>query len=378
MLDFMLVENIVIMQISFIILLFLTVLTTSIYLFDVSNRKIRFMVLGNLSYTLLHGSVLLSANNLFRFPVFVGLFDVLTITFYVFAVFNLFNITFSKVRFLIFNMIHVCLLLYFDFVMEQVSILRLITTLFILVIIIDSAITLKNHKTVLAIRSSSNFIINVLFLFIYKSVLFGYRVYTMNIEVGIESINSSIILFTLIGVIVVIWINFTILFINYDLLNSQYKHLSLHDYLTDIPNRRYAMIQLEKANEEALLKDKKFGVLLLDIDDFKRFNDEHGHDFGDEVLIDFVKKFQSLIRSNDLFSRYGGDEFIVLLEIKSREEITYFIQRVTSYFENITLTSKSISIAFSIGKGYIDKSNLLEIETLLESIDKNLYANKRK
>lgn len=377
MLDFILVDNAVMMQISFLIMLFLSLLTASIYFFDVSNKKIKFMVLGNISFLLVHGMVLLSINGIVKLPLFVGVFDVLSVTCYTIAIFHLFDVKYKKSRFIILNLIHALVLLYFILVMEQVSILRMITSLIISIMIIDSIVIIYSQNKLVRIHSTPNLIINVFSFLIYKLLLFTNRVYTMNIEVGIASINNSINIFTFIGVLLVIWINFTIMFINYDLLNAQYKHLSYHDYLTNIPNRRYAMSKLQEALKDCERYDAMFALLMIDLDDFKKYNDEFGHDFGDELLVDFVQKFRTLIRTNDLFSRYGGDEFLLLLRINSREEITYFLRRVSSYFEKVCLTSKEIKITFSVGKVYIEKGTFKDIEDLIELVDQDLYKEKK-
>lgn len=136
------------------------------------------------------------------------------------------------------------------------------------------------------------------------------------------------------------------------------------------------MMNLERAVIESKNNDSLYGVVLFDIDNFKTYNDEFGHDFGDEVLVDFVKNCKNLMRAGDLFARYGGDEFILLARLKTKEELVYLINRVTTYFEETPLTENRINIGFSIGIGYIDTNTSVSVIDLIDQIDKELYHQK--
>ena len=90
------------------------------------------------------------------------------------------------------------------------------------------------------------------------------------------------------------------------------ERLALIDGLTEIPNRRLADIFLEK-EFAAAQRGRPLTVVLFDLDDFKTFNDRHGHAAGDEALRTFVRVLQSRTRRMDLSARYGGEEFIAIL-----------------------------------------------------------------
>ena len=90
------------------------------------------------------------------------------------------------------------------------------------------------------------------------------------------------------------------------------ERLALIDGLTEIPNRRLADIFLEK-EFAAAQRGRPLTVVLFDLDDFKSFNDRHGHAAGDEALRTFVRVLQSRTRRMDLSARYGGEEFIAIL-----------------------------------------------------------------
>ncbi|WP_261843679.1 putative bifunctional diguanylate cyclase/phosphodiesterase [Aliamphritea ceti] len=96
-------------------------------------------------------------------------------------------------------------------------------------------------------------------------------------------------------------------------VEKEIEYLAQHDALTHLPNRRQLHIEIERMIDRTSRTKEKFAVLFLDLDGFKRINDELGHEAGDAFLKDVAKRFRSQIRSFDVIARYGGDEFIVLL-----------------------------------------------------------------
>jgi len=90
--------------------------------------------------------------------------------------------------------------------------------------------------------------------------------------------------------------------------------LASHDALTGLMNRRAFSERLEQAVARARRHTRRVGLIYLDLDGFKRVNDEHGHDAGDVVLRDVAKRIASITRDGDSAGRAGGDEFVVLLE----------------------------------------------------------------
>lgn len=91
------------------------------------------------------------------------------------------------------------------------------------------------------------------------------------------------------------------------------KYQSLHDALTELPNRVLLNDRLENALEKISRSGKKVALLYLDIDNFKYINDAFGHTVGDDILVELSKRFSSLMRKGDTISRLGGDDFLVLL-----------------------------------------------------------------
>ena len=105
------------------------------------------------------------------------------------------------------------------------------------------------------------------------------------------------------------------------LLKSQalLRELSVRDHLTGLFNRRYMEETLERELLRAARRHLTLGMIMLDVDDFKQFNDTWGHPAGDEILVELGSLLLRQVRSEDIACRYGGDEFILILPDASQE-----------------------------------------------------------
>ena len=104
-------------------------------------------------------------------------------------------------------------------------------------------------------------------------------------------------------------------------IESQIEHLAYHDQLTTLPNRALFLDRLGQALA-ACRRQKRYGaVMFVDLDQFKRINDVHGHTIGDSVLKDVAQRLRHYLRQDDTVARFGGDEFVILLpELSSEQE----------------------------------------------------------
>lgn len=130
-------------------------------------------------------------------------------------------------------------------------------------------------------------------------------------------------------------------------LNEQLEHMAKHDYLTGLPNRRgftdRLNYELEQGNPGA--------VLLLDVDNFKVINDTIGHSYGDQMLKEIANKFSRMSNENIMVSRFGGDEFLVLIcNEKSAEKVESLTKNILKDFQKaIFLNGEETFVNFSIG-----------------------------
>lgn len=137
------------------------------------------------------------------------------------------------------------------------------------------------------------------------------------------------------------------------------------DYLTGAYSKKYIFSKIDylmKAN-------KKFNIILFDLDNFKKINDNYGHCFGDEVLVKVVSAIKEVIKGKGEIARFGGEEFIVLLDRYESEDI---IEDIRKSVKNIILT-EDVTVTIS---GGFSKWNGEAVDVLLGKIDKLLYEAK--
>ncbi len=149
------------------------------------------------------------------------------------------------------------------------------------------------------------------------------------------------------------------------------------DPLTGARNRRSFYELAEMETNRARRQKTPFGLIMADIDHFKRVNDEYGHQAGDEVLIEVVKRFLHCLREIDIFARYGGEEFVCLLS-GEREGIVQSAERIRRTMEEtpFNIQSKQINLTISFGVSIFDVDND-SLEDLISRADQALYASKK-
>lgn len=104
-------------------------------------------------------------------------------------------------------------------------------------------------------------------------------------------------------------------------IQAEVTHLALHDALTGLPNRVLMLDRIQRARERSERTQQYFGVLFIDLDNFKDVNDTYGHGHGDRLLVGVADRFRSGLRPSDSAARLGGDEFIVMCEDLGEDEM---------------------------------------------------------
>jgi diguanylate cyclase (GGDEF)-like protein len=133
---------------------------------------------------------------------------------------------------------------------------------------------------------------------------------------------------------------------------EQLLYQSLHDSLTDLPNRSFLMQRLQSALEQVHQNpDHYFALLFLDLDRFKVINDSLGHLVGDELLVSLAQRLQAVTRAQDLAARLGGDEFVILLEhLQEMQDPVAVAQRIFAQLQRpVILAGREIFVSTSIG-----------------------------
>jgi len=155
---------------------------------------------------------------------------------------------------------------------------------------------------------------------------------------------------------------------------EQLAYMATHDALTGLPNRRMFHETLERAVKRSR-RGESGALLLLDIDNFKAYNDALGHLEGDQALINFSLMLQRHLRAGDLLARIGGDEFVVLLERTSLKEATVIAERMRlAAREDFVAEARRYELGMSAGLVPTDGS--LDASALLDVADTTLYEAK--
>lgn len=175
------------------------------------------------------------------------------------------------------------------------------------------------------------------------------------------------------------------MFINEEMGKNQFKNVLseindkiIKDDLTGVYNKRYINERLPIDIDESIANKRPMSIVMADIDLFKNINDSYGHVIGDKVIRDFAKVIEGSIRKNtDWVGRYGGEEFLIVLNgidldgaYKVSEKIRKLIQSTIFQYDE-----KQIKITSSFGVyGLI--TNKINMEKMIEAVDKNLYTAK--
>ena len=158
---------------------------------------------------------------------------------------------------------------------------------------------------------------------------------------------------------------------------EELETMALIDPLTRMPNRRYVEMHLRNRLEEMHRYGWTFCVLFFDIDDFKRVNDTYGHDAGDKVLKIVGRTLSGNARPFDIFGRWGGEEFVAVIENVSYTNLPVIANRFRLLVENSCLSVGEEKIRVSVSVGATVSRPEDTVETLLRRADQLMYQGKR-
>lgn len=155
-------------------------------------------------------------------------------------------------------------------------------------------------------------------------------------------------------------------------LYSQIHDMAVKDSLLEIYNRGYFFELLEKSIKKD--RDKEFAIVMIDIDNFKHVNDEFGHQFGDDVLVQFSRILTREIMINDVVGRYGGDEMILYVDdAHNKEDVVSKIENIRKCVE-VEFKNKG-NVTASFGISFYPKDGK-DIDSLVEQADNMAYVAK--
>jgi diguanylate cyclase (GGDEF)-like protein len=154
---------------------------------------------------------------------------------------------------------------------------------------------------------------------------------------------------------------------------------TVHDALTQLPDRRALTSRAEAWRRAGAPAGARYAVLFLDLDDFKVVNDRHGHAIGDAVLQTLAGRWQQCIRDGDLLVRYGGDEFVLLLQnATTAAEVQPVIRRLRDATSApIAINDLTLNVSATVGwASSVDFDGALD--ATIAAADRDMYAGKRR
>ncbi len=164
-----------------------------------------------------------------------------------------------------------------------------------------------------------------------------------------------------------------------DCLNKEFREMAIRDGLTGLFNHRYAKEKLDEEFERSVRFERDLTVLFMDLDNFKFFNDTHGHQAGDEVLQTLAGLMMKSVRESDTLARWGGEEFVVIAPETSKERgclLAEKIRKVVAKHEFPNADQQPLGLV-SLSIGISSRTDEAEnAEKLLRFADDAVYAAK--
>lgn len=159
---------------------------------------------------------------------------------------------------------------------------------------------------------------------------------------------------------------------------EELQQMAMYDSLTGIANRRYIEMTLETRLEELKRYNWSFALMFMDVDNFKKLNDTHGHHTGDRVLKMIGSTMLNSLRSFDIIGRWGGEEFVVILVNIPKGELFKISDRFRQLVENSQLPMDSGDVlSTTVSVGVTNAYNGDTVDTIIERADKLMYRSKQ-
>jgi diguanylate cyclase (GGDEF)-like protein len=172
-------------------------------------------------------------------------------------------------------------------------------------------------------------------------------------------------------------------YLSHDNIERQYFEtvyaMTTTDGLTNAHNKQYLCDMLKRELQRAKRYMRPLSVVMMDIDHFKQVNDAHGHLTGDEVLQEFGRRVREWTQADDLFARFGGEEFTLVLNECDMEDAVAHAERIRKVIAESPFTTHlaALPISASFGVGTTRGGRETTIDELLNLADMQLYRSKR-
>lgn len=159
---------------------------------------------------------------------------------------------------------------------------------------------------------------------------------------------------------------------------KQLRRLAFVDELTQVLNRRGLEYYLKMKLSEVERFDRIMGVLFIDVDDFKSINDRFGHHVGDKALQFVAGTLKKNLRTSDSLARYGGDEFVAVVELKEQKEIEEIAERLKNLIAASYIVENDQIVRVTVSIGGVVVKERRDVDEILKRSDELQYESKKK
>lgn len=158
---------------------------------------------------------------------------------------------------------------------------------------------------------------------------------------------------------------------------TELEHIAFRDGLTNLPNRRYLQMKVEQALQEHQQFDRRYGLVMVDLDGFKKVNDTHGHNLGDTLLKTVAKTLVAGQRKSDIIGRWGGEEFLLVMPDLEAIGLGESAERCRVMIEQSSVAAGDVSVNVTASIGATVLSHDDTPESALGRVDELMYQSKR-
>jgi len=195
----------------------------------------------------------------------------------------------------------------------------------------------------------------------------------VGVDYSLEYVSELILSVKIILTITITFLILTTSFLVYKLMDLRTEALN-KDYLTGLFSKRYQEAKLRKMIKEARQKSNPLSLIMIDVDYFKEINDQYGHYIGDQVLKDVANVIMYNTRNVDICSRYGGDEFLIILPNTLPEVAASISDNIKKSVLKLNIADEKAQVSVSIGIALWDHTS--EIDEFIMQADKAMYVSK--
>ena len=203
------------------------------------------------------------------------------------------------------------------------------------------------------------------------------------IQISSQNFTQKVLLSAIVIISIFTIVGFYLAFTNssmnkaLNIANAKLKQIAKTDPLTDLSNRRDMIEKMEHEQKRFGRNGKSFVLLMSDIDDFKKINDDNGHDCGDFILESLAKQMRTTVRKQDFTGRWGGEEFLMLLPETDIDGGFALAEKIRKDIEGTSYVFNNIKLKLTMTFGVSVYDRPMDIDYCIKMADEALYIGKK-